>query len=248
MRLIPLFAPDGHLQACRKPLSRDGVIEGRDLGNWCYSTSLKMLSHHFDPRRHPYNQIVNTWNDETNGDIVEAILGLVPFLHDPEAQCDVPALPAAPTDQSVISEGPLSQALVARARRIVDRQVRRAGCGTVRPASRSRSPLPGSAPSGRRVCVVPRHPRPTRAGYGQRPRPLSPSRGSDGAATPARTMPVLCANTNCQFLVDEDASFGGYCCRKCHWRHSSGSKGGKQHESTCIGCMVVDRNLKSDCL
>ena len=83
MRLIPLFAPDGHLQACRKPLSRDGVIEGRDLGNWCYSTSLKMLSHHFDPRRHPYNQIVNTWNDELNGDIVEAILGLVPFLHEP---------------------------------------------------------------------------------------------------------------------------------------------------------------------
>ena len=83
MRLIPLFAPDGHLQACRKPLSRDGVIEGRDLGNWCYSTLLKMLSHHFDPRRHPYNQIVNTWNDELNGDIVEAILGLVPFLHEP---------------------------------------------------------------------------------------------------------------------------------------------------------------------
>ena len=44
---------------------------------------------------------------------------------------------------------------------------------------------------------------------------------------------VLCANPNCQYLVDEDASIGGYCCRNCHWRHSSGSKGGKKHESSC---------------
>ena len=83
MHLVCLFAPDGPLQAYRKLLSYDGAINGQDFGNWTYSTSLKVLSHHFHSRLHPYSAIVTTWNDELNGDIIEAILGLVPFLRSP---------------------------------------------------------------------------------------------------------------------------------------------------------------------
>ena len=97
MHLVCLFAPDGPLQAYRKLMSYDGAISGQDLGNWTYSTSLKVLAHHFDSRLHPYTQVVTTWNDELNGDIIEAILGLVPFLRSP-GSCTI----RAPEVRSVI--------------------------------------------------------------------------------------------------------------------------------------------------
>ena len=97
MHLVGLFAPEGPLQAYRKLLSYDGAINGQDLGNWTYSTSLKVLAHFFNPRLHPYTQIVTTWKDELNGDIIEAILGLVPFLRSP-GSCTI----RAPEVRSVI--------------------------------------------------------------------------------------------------------------------------------------------------
>ena len=33
--------------------------------------------------------------------------------------------------------------------------------------------------------------------------------------------------------MDDDPSLGGYCCRKCHWRQSTGSKTGKPHDVSC---------------
>ena len=66
-------------------MSYDGVINNNDLGNWCYSVSLKLLAHHFDSRQYPYTEIATTWRKELNGDIIEAILGLVPFLRSPDS-------------------------------------------------------------------------------------------------------------------------------------------------------------------
>lgn len=42
-----------------------------------------------------------------------------------------------------------------------------------------------------------------------------------------------CANPDCWFLVHPEPVFGGYCCRRCHWRHATGSKTTKLHGSCC---------------
>ena len=78
-----MFAPHGKLASFRKMMSYDGAIDGRDPGNWTYAVSLKAMSHHFSCHEHPYTEIVTTLNDETNGDVIEAILGLVPFFVTP---------------------------------------------------------------------------------------------------------------------------------------------------------------------
>ena len=99
--------------------------------------------------------------------------------------------------------------------------------------SRSQSPqsvttsAPAPVAGGQEVLVVPRQ-RQTRAGYGE----VKSCEGSQSCSPLAvRTLPcsqVLCANQNCWFLVDDDSSCGGYCCRKCHWRHTVSPRGGKR--------------------
>ena len=42
-----------------------------------------------------------------------------------------------------------------------------------------------------------------------------------------------CANPTCTFLVHEDPSFGGFCCKRCHWGFVQGSTSGKEHGVKC---------------
>jgi len=44
---------------------------------------------------------------------------------------------------------------------------------------------------------------------------------------------LMCAAPNCYFLVHSDPAFGGYCCRKCHWRFDNQSKSKKKHGELC---------------
>jgi len=44
---------------------------------------------------------------------------------------------------------------------------------------------------------------------------------------------LYCAGANCQFLVHSDPEFGGYCCRKCHWRTAVGSRTKNKHGQLC---------------
>jgi len=44
---------------------------------------------------------------------------------------------------------------------------------------------------------------------------------------------LACANTNCPFFVGESPDSGGYCCKKCHWRHTTNTKTNKKHDATC---------------
>ena len=104
--------------------------------------------------------------------------------------------------------------------------------------SRSQSPqsvttsAPAPVAGGQEVLVVPRQ-RQTRAGYGE----VKSCEGSQSCSPLAvRTLPcsqVLCANQNCWFLVDDDSSCGGYCCRKRHSRHTVSPRGSKAHDWTC---------------
>ena len=67
----------GSLHSHRKVLSYAGVIDGRgDLGNYNYSVACKVLSASCGP--HGVRNIsFQTQNDVTNGDVVEAIMGLL---------------------------------------------------------------------------------------------------------------------------------------------------------------------------
>lgn len=44
---------------------------------------------------------------------------------------------------------------------------------------------------------------------------------------------LMCANTSCHMKVNSDPAFGGYCCRKCHWRFTSGSGCKRKHGAAC---------------
>merc|ERR1712137_213420 len=44
---------------------------------------------------------------------------------------------------------------------------------------------------------------------------------------------LRCARPSCWFLIHPDPSFGGFCCKKCHYRHVSGTKGKKKHGARC---------------
>ena len=67
----------GSLLSHRKVLSYAGVIDGRgDLGNYNYSVACKVLSASCGP--HDVRKTsFQTQNDVTNGDVVEAIMGLL---------------------------------------------------------------------------------------------------------------------------------------------------------------------------
>lgn len=43
----------------------------------------------------------------------------------------------------------------------------------------------------------------------------------------------MCANPKCWCLVHENPIYGGYCCKKCHWRQTSSSKSKKHHGLNC---------------
>ena len=43
----------------------------------------------------------------------------------------------------------------------------------------------------------------------------------------------MCANHNCSYFVHESASFGGYCCKKCHWIDVSKSKSRNKPGEMC---------------
>ena len=74
--LIEEFMPGGDLQGKRKLLSYDGAIEGRDPGNYCYGVALRNFCNGIRPQDARYHTIAPL-NDETLGDIIEAILGLL---------------------------------------------------------------------------------------------------------------------------------------------------------------------------
>eukprot|EP00406_Dinophysis_acuminata_P067313 CAMPEP_0179269886 /NCGR_PEP_ID=MMETSP0797-20121207/31186_1 /TAXON_ID=47934 /ORGANISM="Dinophysis acuminata, Strain DAEP01" /LENGTH=68 /DNA_ID=CAMNT_0020978211 /DNA_START=122 /DNA_END=325 /DNA_ORIENTATION=- len=55
----------------------------------------------------------------------------------------------------------------------------------------------------------------------------------DSVAMPPGRAGLMCANLKCWFLVHESASFGGYCCKKCHWQNVTSTKSKKKHGTQC---------------
>ncbi|CAK0888325.1 unnamed protein product [Prorocentrum cordatum] len=55
------------------------------------------------------------------------------------------------------------------------------------------------------------------------------------AVMPSGRAGLMCANPSCWYLVHPDPSFGGYCCKKCHW-HGKAKRSGraKKHGAQCI--------------
>ena len=53
------------------------------------------------------------------------------------------------------------------------------------------------------------------------------------AAMPPGRAGLSCANPKCWFLVHEDPSFGGFCCKKCHWVYATSSKTKRRHGIQC---------------
>ena len=73
--LIRDFGYMGRWQEHRKALSHDGTPDGIDLGNWTYAVCIRTMLTDFrnsDVRRRGTEQL----NDESAGDIMEAIWGL----------------------------------------------------------------------------------------------------------------------------------------------------------------------------
>lgn len=52
------------------------------------------------------------------------------------------------------------------------------------------------------------------------------------AAMPRGRAGLMCANPRCWYLVHVNPAFGGYCCKKCHWRQATQSKS-KKHGIKC---------------
>jgi len=44
---------------------------------------------------------------------------------------------------------------------------------------------------------------------------------------------LMCANPRCWFLVHSLPEFGGFCCKKCHYRFEQNTKGKKKHGEKC---------------
>ncbi|CAE7654870.1 UCK2 [Symbiodinium sp. CCMP2592] len=66
----------------------------------------------------------------------------------------------------------------------------------------------------------------------------SRSRSRSRGRQPSASSPLLdaherCANPSCWFRASPETGNGGYCCRKCHWRHATGFKSGKAHNKEC---------------
>mmetsp|Transcript_62924 Transcript_62924/g.121233 ORF Transcript_62924/g.121233 Transcript_62924/m.121233 type:complete len:269 (+) Transcript_62924:48-854(+) len=68
------------------------------------------------------------------------------------------------------------------------------------------------------------------------PPPLGPPPQLLASTMPVGRAGLMCANPRCWFLVHEKEIFGGYCCKKCHWRHACSSKSKKHHGAQCMQC------------
>lgn len=44
---------------------------------------------------------------------------------------------------------------------------------------------------------------------------------------------LMCAHWKCTYMVHSSPEFGGYCCRKCHWKESTQSKSKLTHGDLC---------------
>lgn len=44
---------------------------------------------------------------------------------------------------------------------------------------------------------------------------------------------LRCYNPNCEYLIHRDAEYGGFCCRKCHYKLVEGSKRSQAHGHKC---------------
>lgn len=53
-------------------------------------------------------------------------------------------------------------------------------------------------------------------------------------AMPMGRAGLMCANPKCWLLVHKREDYGGYCCKKCHWRHTNGSKSKNCHGVNCL--------------
>ena len=63
----------------------------------------------------------------------------------------------------------------------------------------------------------------------------APPEASTSKAAAIQTVPrgvLSCANPNCWLLVHRNPLFGGYCCKKCHWRYKTNAKS-KKHGQQC---------------
>jgi len=79
MNLVGLLGKDGGYQGVRKVLSYDGTPDGKDgtdPGNWYYAVCIRHMLKLF-PSRDWRVQGTEQLNDETAGDIMEAIWGLL---------------------------------------------------------------------------------------------------------------------------------------------------------------------------
>ena len=66
--------------------------------------------------------------------------------------------------------------------------------------------------------------------------PAPPPPPSSTETMPPGRAGLRCANPRCWYLVHTSPSFGGYCCKKCHWLQESGSRS-KKHG---VQCQCVD--------
>jgi hypothetical protein len=73
--LIQALMPHGQWQGLRKMLSYDGAIGGRDLTNYVYGAGIQLFCKHLGGADWRLETLPHL-NNERNGDIVEAILGL----------------------------------------------------------------------------------------------------------------------------------------------------------------------------
>ena len=73
--LIQALMPHGQWQGLRKLLSYDGAIGGRDLTNYVYGAGIQLFCKHLGGADWRLETLPHL-NNERNGDIVEAILGL----------------------------------------------------------------------------------------------------------------------------------------------------------------------------
>ena len=96
-QLIDMLAPQGKLEQCRKTwsysggvrvLGRDDPTAVRDPGNYCYGFLMRCYAQHFPESHWRGYTLREQYNDETLGDIVEAILGVSWLCSHSRMACD----------------------------------------------------------------------------------------------------------------------------------------------------------------
>lgn len=60
----------------------------------------------------------------------------------------------------------------------------------------------------------------------------APSQPPTTQVMPKGRAGLMCANPKCWYLVHTNPGFGGYCCKKCHWKQDTNSKS-KKHGAQC---------------